>query len=223
MKCSMTGQENVTAWTGLAVYLSNKFYRCVPWMQYIVVSSPSCQTKDCTIGICSFSNKYVAIGSKSKRNQHNVSEWSNMFTNRLFSQRSSTINTQQKHAGLVQASITIISCTDGILCNSKCDIDHFDRECHLNYCQHFESVIHKLVTFRSSRKPLDHMELSWMVFDMLRDFNKYILSQWYLVHTIFVLWEETVPRENHHSATRHWQMLSYKVILCIHHNWEFNL
>ena len=156
MKCSMTGQENVTAWTGLAVYLSNKFYRCVPWMQYIVVSSPSCQTKDCKIDICSFSNKYVAIGSKSKRNQHNVSEWSNMFTNRLFSQRSSTINTQQK-----QASITIISCTDGILCNSKCDIDHFDRECHLNYCQHFESVI------PINLSHFDHLGNHWTIWNYL--------------------------------------------------------
>ena len=40
------------------------------------------QTKDCTIGICSFSAKQAALRRKSKdwlaRNQNNVSEWDDM-------------------------------------------------------------------------------------------------------------------------------------------------
>ena len=44
------------------------------------------QTKDYNIGICCFSTKHAALRSKSKdwlaRNQNNVSEWSDMSTNK---------------------------------------------------------------------------------------------------------------------------------------------
>ena len=48
----------------------------------------SSQTKDYKIGICCFSAKHSALTSKNKdwlaRNQDNMSQWSDMFTRRLF-------------------------------------------------------------------------------------------------------------------------------------------
>ena len=48
------------------------------------------KTKDCNIGICSFSAEYAALRSKNKywlsRNQNNVSEWSDMSTHGLLFQ-----------------------------------------------------------------------------------------------------------------------------------------
>ena len=45
------------------------------------------QTKDYKIGMCCFSAKYVALGSKNKdslaRNQNNVSKWCDMSTRGL--------------------------------------------------------------------------------------------------------------------------------------------
>jgi hypothetical protein len=48
------------------------------------------QTKDYKIGMCCFSVKHATLRRKSKdwsaRNQHNVSEWSDMSTRRLLIQ-----------------------------------------------------------------------------------------------------------------------------------------
>ena len=60
---------------------------------------PRCvQTKDCNIGICCFSAKHAALGSKSKdwlaRNQNSVSKWSDMSIRGLLFQWASTIKIQ---------------------------------------------------------------------------------------------------------------------------------
>ena len=56
------------------------------------------QTKDYKIGICCFSAKHAALGSKSKdwlaRNQNNVSKWSDMSIRGLLFQWASTIKIQ---------------------------------------------------------------------------------------------------------------------------------
>jgi hypothetical protein len=56
------------------------------------------QTKDCKIGICCFSAKHAALGSKSKdwlaRNQNNVSKWSDISIRGLLFQWASTIKIQ---------------------------------------------------------------------------------------------------------------------------------
>ena len=64
-----------------------------------MLESRSGQTKDYTIGICCFSAKHAALGSKSKdwlaHNQDNVSEWSNMSIHGLLFQWASTIKIQR--------------------------------------------------------------------------------------------------------------------------------
>ena len=64
-------------------------HRYNPWLS---------QTKAYEIGICCFSAKYAASGSKNKdcltQNQDNVSEWSNLSTHNLLFKWTSTMNIQ---------------------------------------------------------------------------------------------------------------------------------
>ena len=70
------------------------------------------QTKDYKTVICYFSANHAALRSKSKdwlaRNQENVSEWSDMWTRRLFFQWASTINIQLSVLGNNKVDLIII-------------------------------------------------------------------------------------------------------------------